>query len=407
MAERDSWASMNGATRTVDAEDTRLANSALWTPGSTAVSARQGIRPGPGTPFKVAATGTPGANVTAQLGQMLLTATRGFGSYTATLDATKTIAILDVPADPSNQRNDLIIGTQSDTYYSDGSTAYTVRRVQGTPAGSPVDPSLAAFPDNILLARVRVPAGVTAITNAMIDDLRPGWTVALGGLLPVADVTARNAIPTPYAGQQVYRLDKNFVEIFDGTAWRVRDGGAAVGALGDVTDPFTGQTVLLTTDAMIYRWTGALWLGVQHTFTAAGMGRYKATATQSIPNTTNTAVTFGAAAEYTTTDVTVTTNNKFKFNRAGLWKFSTTVQVAGTGSLYLFVAKSTDLTVTGRYAGANCSGRTGPDTLNVADEERFLVNDEISVGVWHNTGSAQNVLVSDFLPVLSLEWVRP
>src|SRR4051794_17171004 len=99
MAERDSWATMNGATRIVDAEDTRLATGALWTPGSTLVAGRQGIRPGPGAPFKVAATTpTPGANVTVQLGQMLITATRGFGAYVATLDATKTVAILDVPA---------------------------------------------------------------------------------------------------------------------------------------------------------------------------------------------------------------------------------------------------------------------------------------------------------------------
>lgn len=291
MAERDSWATMNGATRIVDAEDSRLATAALLTPGATLVSARQGIRPGPGNPFFVQATGTPGANVTCQLGQMVITATRGFGSYIATLDATKTVAILDVPADPTNQRNDLIIATQSDTYYADGSTVYIVRRVQGTPNASPVDPSLSGFPDRILLARVRVTANATTITNAMIDDLRPGWTVSLGGLLPVADGTARGLITSPYSGQPVYRMDRAWIEVYDGAAWRIQNV-AVCSSTADrdaaITSPYNGQQAY-TTD------TNTLWMrasGVWVEFTNQPTANMRQTVSQSIPNNAFTTLLF-------------------------------------------------------------------------------------------------------------------
>src|SRR5687768_3148173 len=162
---------MDGATRKVDAEDARVAIGALWTPGATAITARQGLRPGPGSPGLVAQTGTPGPNVTMNAFQYAMTASRGAGPYIGTETAQVTIPILDVPADPSNQRNDLIIIRQSDTYYSDGSSVGGPIRVQGTPSGTPADPSLAAYPDHIQLARIRVTAGAATVTTSMIDDL--------------------------------------------------------------------------------------------------------------------------------------------------------------------------------------------------------------------------------------------
>lgn len=266
MAERDSWAVQGtGSTRVVDAEDARGGVAALLTPGSTLVSARQGIRPGPGAPFKVAATGTPGSDVTVQLGQAVLTASRAtanFGSYITSMDAVKTVHILDVPADPSNQRNDLIIAAQKDIYYSDSTSGFTVQRVLGTASASPVDPSLATFPDNILLARVRVTAGATSITNAMIDDLRPGWTVALGGLLPVADATARAAITTPYDGQAIYRQDRDWVEIYNGTSWCVQ-GVPVCTSVSDrntaITNPYNGLEAVTTDTASRWLYAGGGW----------------------------------------------------------------------------------------------------------------------------------------------------
>lgn len=263
MAERDSWATMNGATRVVDAEDARLGVGALLTPGTTALRSRQGIRLGPGNPGKVTATGTPDVNIHVEKFQAVLTASRGLGEYVATLDADKTIDMLTgTPAHATLVRNDLIIGRQQDTYYGDGSTSFLVTRVLGTAGAG--DPSLAAFPDYIPLARVRVAATATTITTAMIDDLRPAWAVALGGTLPVPDVTARTAL-TAFEGLKIYRQDRDWVEIYDGAAWRVQNTAVCAstadrdGANG-VTSPYNGQLATTTDTGSVWVRQGGSWV---------------------------------------------------------------------------------------------------------------------------------------------------
>ncbi|WET79230.1 hypothetical protein P3102_35265 [Amycolatopsis sp. QT-25] len=264
MAERDSWATMNGATRVVDAEDSRVAFGALLQPGATATAKSVGIINAAGTPGLVAATApTPDVNVKVSAFQAAIPATRGMGPYIATLDADKTLNVLGTdPADPSNARRDLIIARQTDTYYADGSTAYTVMRVKGTAAGSPVDPDPTQgglYPDYLLLARIRIGAGATTITGAIIDDLRPARVVALGGVVPVANVTERAALPA-VPGLTIYRRDKGWTEVYNGTTgtWQCQ-GTVTTGSLADITHPFAGQLAILTTDNVLYRWTGSAW----------------------------------------------------------------------------------------------------------------------------------------------------
>jgi hypothetical protein len=260
VAERDSWAVMDGSTRKVDAEDARLATTALLTPGTTSVRARQGLRPGPGNPGLVTASGTPDINVNVEKFQAVLTATRGLGEYIATLDADKTINVLgDNPAHGTQQRNHLIIALQTDTYYTDGSTEFEVIEVIGA-AGSG-DPSLAAYDDYILLARLRITAGATTVTSAMIDDLRPAWFVALGGLLPVKDNVERDAL-TAWDGLQIYRRDRDWVEIRDGSAWRVQ-GVAVCTSTADrdaaITHPYNGQIAVTTDLGIVWRRHAGAW----------------------------------------------------------------------------------------------------------------------------------------------------
>lgn len=259
MAERSSWATMNGASRVVDAEDSRLAVGALLTPGTSAVRARQGLRPGTGNPGRVTASGTPDVNITAEKFQAVITATRGLGEYIATLDADKTIDILTgQPAHATLQRNDLIIAEQTDTYYSDGSTAFTVTRVLGSAGAG--DPSLAAHPDHIPLARVRVTALATTITSGMIDDLRPAWTVALGGLVPVANSTDRSTLTT-WDGLPIYRRDRDWIEIHDGTGFRVQNLAVCASTAdrdSAISSAYNGQFAVTTdTGKLWYRHSGA------------------------------------------------------------------------------------------------------------------------------------------------------
>lgn len=66
-----------------------------------------------------------------------------------------------------------------------------------------------------------------------------------------ASVAARPA--SPVQGTMIYRTDKNFVEVYDGGAWRVQ-GTVLCSALTDITNPVDGQRAYLTTDAVMYRY---------------------------------------------------------------------------------------------------------------------------------------------------------
>lgn len=263
MAERDSWATTGG----IDQEDARMAVGALMTPGSTAISAKTGFRPGPGvlTPGTVSATGTPDGYVHVTAFQAFLQTSRATpgGPYIMTLDATEDVNILSTPADPSNPRYDLIIAHQADVYYGDGTSDMTITQVVGTPSGTPSDPSLAAYPNCIQLARVRVEALATSITAAKITDLRPDdlYTVGIGGIHPVSSEAVRDAIVGMYPGYAVYRTDRDWLEIYDGSAWRVQ-GTPLVSSLADcsaITDPQTGMIASDSTTDAQYRYDGSTW----------------------------------------------------------------------------------------------------------------------------------------------------
>lgn len=260
MAIRDAWAT---GTSSFDAEEIRVAEAAAWTPATTAVKALTGIKPGPGNPGAVTATGTPDGFVHVAAFAAIIQSSRAAnaGIYTLTVDATVDINVLATPANATNPRNDLVIAYVPDTFYGDANSTPVVRTVVGTPSGSPADPSLAAFPDAVTLARVRVNANATTITTSNITDLRPPNTVAVGGVLPTATATTRNALTGTYDGLTVYRRDRNWMETYDGAAYRV-DSMPVVSSTADlsaITNPSTGIVAYNTGDNMMYRYTGSAW----------------------------------------------------------------------------------------------------------------------------------------------------
>lgn len=263
MAERDSWA----VTGAIDVEEARVALGALWTPSGSAVKSKSGIRPGPGsrTPGTVYASATPDGNVNIAAFQGVLQTSRATvgGAYVLTLDADKAINVLSTPADSTNPRNDLIIAHQSDAFYGDGSNVMVIRQVVGTPSGTPADPSTASYPDHIKLARVRVNASATSISGSNLTDLRPAdlYTVAVGGILPVPSQTVRDALTGFYAGYAIWRTDRKWVEIHDGTAWRVQ-GVPVVTSVADlsaITNPAAGAVAFNSADDKFYRHNGTSW----------------------------------------------------------------------------------------------------------------------------------------------------
>lgn len=125
------------------------------------------------TDLKVSAPGAMVARVAA--GEAMIVGSENAitqGAYHAANDANVDLSV--AAADATNPRNDLVIVKIQDAAYSSGPNKQAVAViVTGTPAGTPADPSLVSHPNNITLARLVVPAGVSAITSGMITDLRP------------------------------------------------------------------------------------------------------------------------------------------------------------------------------------------------------------------------------------------
>lgn len=103
------------------------------------------------------------------------------GDYFVFNDATTNVTIS--ASDPTNPRIDVIGIRIRDTEYSGASNDATIIVVTGTPAGSPVVPTL---PANFLsLAHIAVAALSTQVVTGNITDKRVRTAVAAGGVVPV------------------------------------------------------------------------------------------------------------------------------------------------------------------------------------------------------------------------------
>ena len=111
------------------------------------------------------------------------------GTYVAYNDATAVLTI--TAANPTNPRIDLICATINDSYYSGATDNVVFQVIAGTPAGSPIAPTLPA--NSISLATVAVAANASVITSGNITDTRvlAGTNVASGDL---TEIVAGNGI---------------------------------------------------------------------------------------------------------------------------------------------------------------------------------------------------------------------
>lgn len=377
MVERPSWA-VSDTDGIITTEDGRVqVGGGVFLPDGTApASSRSGFLPGPTSPGQVTASATADNNVHIAAFQRVFQSTRGQGPYIQTLDAEKTIDILtDHPADSTNDRHDLIVAQQSDAFYGDTANTFLIRHVVGTAASTPSDPTVDGSPDYYELARVRVTAGATEITDSMIDDLRPPEsTVALGGVLPVADQAERDAIPSPYEGMTVYRADTDWVETRSLNAWRT-PWFVSTPDLSNVTDPMTGTFAHDESDNTVYRWDGSAW--VEHRqprpFGHAG----HTTGFQDISESGNI-VTLDTL--YDARGGMSLSDNGIVVPRAGLYRITAQAYFSGTGG----VDGWWHVEVNGSDAGAR--GRlwkeTSQDYINGSTVTRSLASGDI-VRLWH------------------------
>lgn len=147
-------------------------------------------------------------------------------------------------ADATNPRNDLVVlEIKDDQHDASGLNLARVRVITGTPNGSaaatdaPGANGTPALPSScLLLALVRVTAGATSVTTAMINDRRP-WS---GGV-----PTYETSLPSPAVdGQEIYyRADST-----NGIIWHLRFRNAFNG--GNATYPweFIGGSKLESAD---------------------------------------------------------------------------------------------------------------------------------------------------------------
>lgn len=152
-----------------------------------------------------------------------------------------------------------LIGVQVKDDFLDASTfnSATVAIVQGTAvSGTAVAPT----PPNsfIPLVQASVPAGST---NPTLSSIVPR-TGSQGVVLPVLNATDRATIVNPYDGQVIWRIDRQWLEVYSvaSAGWLVQ-GTAYCSSAADygtaVTTPFVGQQVYLSSTRTLYRWDGS------------------------------------------------------------------------------------------------------------------------------------------------------
>ena len=108
------------------------------------------------------------------------------GTYVGYNDAPTVVAI--TTANPTNPRIDLICMTVQDAYYTGSQNNVIFQVVAGTPAGSPVVPSVPA--NSIALAEVAVAAGALSIVTGNITDRRVAVTTNIPESGDITAVTA-------------------------------------------------------------------------------------------------------------------------------------------------------------------------------------------------------------------------
>jgi hypothetical protein len=173
------------------------------------------------TDLAVTQNGTPNMSVDVAAGGCFIRGTQSAnqGAYHLWNDGTLNVAIS--AADATNARRDLIVAQVRDLNYSGADKDARIVVVTGTPAASPVDPTVPA--NSLVLARVAVAAGDTSIVTAEITDLRTMANI-LNQCPVFSSTTQRDQfIPVPYAGQQCYLSTGTRTEglyTYTSSAWR-------------------------------------------------------------------------------------------------------------------------------------------------------------------------------------------
>lgn len=146
--------------------------------------------------------------------------------------ATTNLATTAAPG--SNSRIDIVYAWHREFALDGTNSDPVIGVIQGTAAASPTAPSLAAFPGAVELARVTVPAGITATTSATITQTAPFTTTADG--TPVFRTTTEMNTYTPLkVGDLAWCIADSSTYRWNGTAWKIWNTTSAISYVPTLT----------------------------------------------------------------------------------------------------------------------------------------------------------------------------
>lgn len=220
--------------RSYTANEERQLAAVGFHPGSTALLPRPGRRIGGG--LEVTVGGTPESAIVQAGGGVLVDTSRG-GGYVFVVPSTVTINLSTRPSSGLSRIDNVIVVVKNqDIIVGDAAREIDVQVQTGTAAASPTAPTV---PTGALkLAALTVPA-----TGSVTVGAGPGYTTGLGGVLPVASSTERDAIENKYRGLIVYRVDTNVWQGWNGTAWDyLHYGDTGWATISGFASGFSGET---------------------------------------------------------------------------------------------------------------------------------------------------------------------
>lgn len=162
-------------------------------------------------------TGT--ANMSYNVAPFTAVSSRGAASGAVLFVNDGTVNVVTTAAPGSNSRIDIVYAWQREFSLDGGSTTPTIAVANGTPAASPTAPSLSAYPGAIELARITVPAGVTATNSGTTITQTAPFTTVDGAPIPV-----RNVADLPAAavtGARARTIDSGVIYEWSGSAWSI------------------------------------------------------------------------------------------------------------------------------------------------------------------------------------------
>lgn len=375
MADEVGWIDASAGAPSYTGAKLRRLHAALTQYNGRTLGGKLGVRPG-GTALE---TSIAGSVITVRGGPGIADPawTTADGPYWFALPADETFTL--GAAHASLTRQDVTVLRIGDSPNDGGSGLRLARSeyVQNPSAGTGADPAVLPT-GSFKIGRIVVPPSGGG--SPTVTQLFP-FTVAAGGICPVRDQAERDAISS-FDGFAVYRRDRDWVEIHDGTAWRVQ-GVAVASSASDrdtaITSPYNGQLAMTTDTGLLWQriagaWREAAYVPFTHAY---------AVAEQTLLNGTLHAVLFGAElADLGGAHSIASNTSRFLPTTAGRYEFQ------GLTTVYATVASL--LLAQFRKNGAAVAGAS-PYRMNNTPSQGTVANSVSSYGEFDLNGTTDYV----------------